>query len=337
MINKKDYSSNNIAVLIPCYDEQKTIVKVIRDFRKELPSANIYVFDNNSTDGSYELAVNAGAIVMKEKCQGKGFVINSMLKKVVADIYVLVDGDDTYPAEKVHDLIAPVLDEKTDMMVGQRISDYSQNAFRPLHYSGNKLVCALINLIFSADLKDPMSGFRVFNRIVALELPVVATGFDVETEMTLQMLYRHLKISEIEIPYRERPQGSHSKLNTFKDGIKVLFKIFSIMRSYKPLTFFGGIGLLSALCSVIVGVFIIRNYILYESYVSVLGAILATALMLFGIISTTIGIILHTINFRLLELSSNSSKMFHYIDHSLRDKKEKPVATRKSSPRRNRD
>jgi len=321
MINKKDYSSNNIAVLIPCYDEQKTIVKVIQDFRKELPGAKIYVFDNNSTDGSYKLAVNAGAIVIKEKRQGKGFVLSSMFKKVVADLYVLVDGDDTYPAEKVHDLIAPVLNEETDMVVGQRISDYSQNAFRPLHYSGNKLVCALINLIFSADLKDPMSGYRVFNRNVALELPIVATGFDIETEITLQMLFRHLMINEIEIPYGERPQGSFSKLNTFKDGVKVLLKIFSILRSYKPFVFFGGVGLILAGCGLIVGIFLIRKYILYEGFINIPQAILATALVLFGIISATIGIILHTMNYRLLELSSNTSKMFHYIDYSLKEKK----------------
>jgi glycosyltransferase involved in cell wall biosynthesis len=321
MKNNNDYSSINIAVLIPCYNEHKTIIKVIRDFRKELPDANIYVFDNNSTDGSYELALNTGAVVIKEKRQGKGFVLISMLNKVVADLYVLVDGDDTYPSEKVHDLITPVLNEETDMMVGQRMSDYSQNAFRPLHYIGNKLVSTLINAIFSSKLNDPMSGYRVFNRAVAIGLPIVATGFDVETEMTLQMLYRHFKITEMEIPYRERPQGSFSKLNTFKDGFQVLFKIFSVMQSYKPLTFFGGIGLLFAICSVIIGAFVIREYILFEYIYSVPKAILATGLMSVGVISASIGIILHTINFRLAELSTNAFKMFQYIDLSLKDKK----------------
>ncbi|MFA5835582.1 MAG: glycosyltransferase family 2 protein [Bellilinea sp.] len=316
MNNARDYSSINIAVLIPCYNEQKTIVKVIQDFRNELPNATIYVFDNNSSDGSFELAVNSNAIVVKEKRQGKGFVLSAMLNKVVADIYVLVDGDDTYPAEKVHDLLAPVLKEETDMLVGQRLSNYSQHAFRPLHYSGNKLVCTLINAIFSSKLKDPMSGYRVFNRAVAIELPIVATGFDVETEMTLQLLYRHFKISEIEIPYRERPLGSFSKLNTIKDGFKVLYKILSIMQSYKPLTFFGGIGLMFFICSILVGAFVIREYLLFKYIYSVPKAILASGLMILGIVSVNIGIILHTINFRLLELSSNAAKLFFRFENS---------------------
>jgi glycosyltransferase involved in cell wall biosynthesis len=298
----KKYSSTNIAVMIPCFNEHETIIKVIKDFKKELPDANIYVFDNNSTDGSYALAKNADAIVIKEKRQGKGFVVSSMLNKVVADIYVMVDGDDTYPSEKVHDLISPVLNEEADMVVGQRMSNYSQNAFRPLHYIGNRLVGAVINAIFSSKLEDPMSGYRVFNRMVVMELPIVATGFDVETEMTLQMLYRHFK------------------LNTFKDGFKVVYKIFSILQSYKPLTFFGGIGLLLSFFGIIIGAFVIREYVLYEYIYSVPKAILASGLGLIGVISATIGIILHTMNFRLLELSSNASRLFHYVDSSLKNK-----------------
>jgi hypothetical protein len=207
-----------------------------------------------------------------------------------------------------------------DMVVGQRMSNYSQNAFRPLHYIGNRLVGAVINAIFSSKLKDPMSGYRVFNRMVVMELPIVATGFDVETEMTLQMLYRHFKITEMEIPYRERPRGSFSKLNTFKDGFKVVYKIFSILQSYKPLTFFGGIGLLLSFFGIIIGAFVIREYVLYEYIYSVPKAILASGLGLIGVISATIGIILHTMNFRLLELSSNASRLFHYVDSSLKNK-----------------
>lgn len=321
MINKKDYSLINIAVLVPCYDEHKTIVKVIQDFRKELPDANIYVFDNNSTDGSYELAVNSGAIVIKEKKQGKGFVVAAMLQKVQADYYIMVDGDDTYLAENAHALLEPLMDESADMVVGQRLSQYGENAFRPLHVFGNKIICKLLNLIFKSNLSDPLSGYRAFTKEVALRLPVVASGFDVETELTLQMLYRHLIIKEIPIPYRARPSGSFSKLSTLKDGFRILLKIFSILRSYKPMTFFGGVGLVLAICGVIVGLFLIRKYILYEGFINIPQAIFATALVLFGIISTTIGIILHTMNFRLLELSSNTTKMFHYIDHSLKKKK----------------
>jgi len=300
--------------LLPCFNESKTIVKVIQDFKNELPGADIFVFDNNSTDGSFELAKNCGAIVIKEKRQGKGFVVNSMFSKVNADIYVMVDADDTYPAEKVHDLIALVLNEEADMMVGQRLTNYSQKAFRPLHYSGNRLVCSLINGIFGSELKDPMSGYRVFNRAVALELPIVATGFDVETEMTLQLLYRHFKISELEILYRDRPQGSYSKLNTFKDGFKVLYKIFSILQAYKPLTFFGGIGLLFWVLALIIGAFVIREYILYQYIYSVPKAIVAAGLGSIGVVSASVGIILHTINFRLLEIFSILTKNAHLIN-----------------------
>jgi glycosyltransferase involved in cell wall biosynthesis len=316
MKNDNDYSSFEIAVMIPCYNENKTIVKVIQDFQRELPDATIIVFDNNSTDGSYDLAVNAGAKVIKEKRQGKGFVISSMFNDVVADIYVLVDGDDTYPAEYVHELIAPVMNGEADMMVGQRLSRYAKNAFRPIHYRGNKLVCNLINMIFSSNLKDPMSGYRAFNRKVVMEIPIVATGFDVETEMTLQMLYRHFKIMEIEIPYRERPKGSYSKLHTFKDGSKVIYKILSILQSYKPLTFFGGIGLFLVLIGILVGLFVIREYVIFTSTFSVLKAILSGGLISIGVLSATVGIILHTLNFRLLELSSNNAKMFALLNSS---------------------
>lgn len=314
MIIKKDYSFVKIAVLLPCFNESKTIVKVIQDFKKQLPNADIYVFDNNSTDGSFELAKNGGAIVLKEKRQGKGFVVNSMFSKVNADIYVMVDADDTYPAEKVHELISPVLNEETDMTVGQRLTSYSDNAFRPFHHTGNRLVCSLINAIFGSNLKDPMSGYRVFNRSVAIELPIVAGGFDVETEMTLQLLYRHFKISEIEVAYRERPQGSFSKLNTFKDGFKVLYKIFSILQAYKPLTFFGGIGLLFWVLGIAIGAFVVREYILFQYIYSVPKAIAAAGLGSIGVVFASIGIILHIINFRLLEIFSILTKNAHLIN-----------------------
>jgi len=316
-----DYSLFEIAVLIPCYNEEATIVKVIEDFRKELPGACIYVLDNNSKDRSSEFALAAGAKVLKEKRQGKGYVLNSILNKIIADIYIMVDGDDTYPADKVHDLIKPIVDEDTDMVVGQRLSNHSKKAFRPLHYSGNKLVCSLINLVFSSKLKDPMSGYRAFNREVAMDLPVVATGFDVETEMTLQLLYRHFKISEIEIEYRERPKGSFSKLRTFSDGAKIIYKIFTILQSYKPLTFYGGIGLVLAFFAMYIGSFVIYEYVKFEYIYSVPKAILATGLILVAAISLAIGIILHSVNFRLLEISSNSQKMHRLIDN-IHQKKE---------------
>lgn len=316
MNNNKDFSSLNIAVLIPCYNEQKTIVKVIQDFRKELPDANIYVFDNNSTDDSYELAVNAGAIVIKEKKQGKGFVVAAMLQKVQADYYIMVDGDDTYSAEYAHALLEPLMDERADMVVGQRLSQYDKDAFRPLHVFGNKVICKLLNLIFNSNLSDPLSGYRAFTEEVALRLPVVASGFDVETELTLQMLYRHLIIKEIPIPYRARPQGSFSKLSTFKDGVRILFKIFSILRSYKPMTFFGSLGILSAFIALGIGFFLIFGE---SNEVNIALSIVCSSLFIIGIFFASIGIILNSLNFRLLEDMSTLEKQIHWIKDENRD------------------
>lgn len=311
-------SMNNyrVAVLIPCYNEHNTIVKVINDFHRELPQAEIIVFDNNCTDGSGDLARKAGAITIREKRQGKGFVVSAMMKKIEADIYVMVDGDDTYPAESVHELIQPILDEEADMVVGHRLENYSQNAFRPLHYTGNKIICKIINLVFSSNLKDPMSGYRVFTNEVADELPIVAYGFDVETEMTLQLLYRKFVIKERSIDYRERPHGSTSKLNTFRDGLKILLKIFSIMRAYKPLTFFGGLGLFFVFIGMIISLSMINSSMIFQDVFVVFKGIGAIVLIVVGIISGTIGIILHTLNFRLLELSSINSKLLYRIQFS---------------------
>lgn len=319
MTKNSNHTHPSIAVLIPCYNEEKTIAKVIKDFHHELPEADIYVYDNNSSDKSAELARENGAVVIKEKRQGKGYVIMSMFNDIVADFYVMVDGDDTYPASSVHDLLAPVLNEEADMVVGQRLTSYSQGAFPPLHFLGNKLVCSLVNSVFATKLKDPMSGYRAFNRIVTMQCPVVATGFDVETEMTLQMLYRHMKITEVEVSYRERPEGSYSKLKTFSDGLKVFYKIFSIIPSYKPLTFFGGISLVLAVIGLIVGSFVIREYLLYQYIYSVPKAVLATGLIIVAGILLAIGIILHVLNFRLLEESSNTQKMFRLLDRKFRE------------------
>lgn len=309
-----------IVILIPCFNEHLTIVKVINDFKEQLPEAEIFVFDNNSTDGSLELAKAAGATVIKEKRQGKGFVVSTMLHEVIADYYVMVDADDTYPAEKVHDLLAPVINIEADMVVGQRLTEFAEGAFRHLHYGGNKLVCSMINLIFSSKLKDPMSGYRAFNRSVAINLPIVATGFDVETEMTLQLLYRHFKIREIEVAYRERPKGSFSKLDTWRDGIRVLYKIFSMVQSYKPLTFFGGIGLILLIIGLIIGGFASSSFTVDQLLPNLTQAILSVGFILVGVLSTMIGLILHNMNFRLLEISSIESRLFHLMDRMRKEK-----------------
>ncbi|MBI9043827.1 MAG: glycosyltransferase, partial [Anaerolineaceae bacterium] len=272
---RMEFNNLDIAVIIPCYNEETTIGKVVSDFKTELPEARIYVFDNNSSDQSAKIASQAGAIVVKEKRQGKGFVIASMFRKIEADFYIMVDGDDTYPADRVHDLLKPLIQEEADMVVGNRLSKFTDDAFRPLHVFGNHIICSLINLVFSSRLKDPLSGFRAFNRDLVKHIPVVASGFDVETEMTLQILYRHYVIHEIEIPYRERPRGSLSKLNTFSDGFVILRKIFSILRAYKPLTFFGGIGLMLSFAGFILGIGPIFEIIVENVVYSVPNAIFA--------------------------------------------------------------
>ncbi len=307
----EEKTTPKIAVLIPCYNEAQTIQKVVADFRQALPNAEVYVFDNNSKDQSSELARSAGAIVIKEKRQGKGFVIASMLRKVKADFFLMVDADDTYPAEYAQALLTPLMEERADMVVGKRLSNYTEKAFRPMHIFGNKLVCGLINLVFKTNLSDPMSGYRSFTKELAQSLPVVAGGFDIETEMTLQLLYRHFIIQEIEIPYRNRPDGSTSKLNTFSDGFKVLLKILNLFRAYKPLSFFGLLALILVIIGGIIGIFPIIEYVQFQYVYSVPKAILASGIMVLAALSFTIGIVLDTINMRIMELNNVLSKQIN--------------------------
>jgi glycosyltransferase involved in cell wall biosynthesis len=309
-MNRKDEKS--FAVLIPCFNEASTIEKVVRDFQRELPDAAIYVFDNNSTDGSGALAEKAGAIVIREKKQGKGFVVAAMLRKVRADYYVMVDADDTYPAEYCHELLQPLYDETADMVVGQRLSNYEVHAFRFLHVFGNKSICRLINSIFHSNLQDPLSGYRAFTRDVALQLPVVASGFDVETELTLQMLYRQFVIREVSVPYRARPKESPSKLNTFKDGLRVLIKIFLILRSYKPLTFFGGLAIICEIFALGMILFVLPEQ-LQAGNNPIFLVTLSSSLFTIGIFLGAIGLIINSLNFRLLEDMNSLSKQIQDI------------------------
>jgi glycosyltransferase involved in cell wall biosynthesis len=294
-----------LAILIPCYNEEITIGKVIDDFRTQLPEAEIYVFDNCCTDRTAEIAGAHGAHVIHEPRKGKGFVIESMLDTVKADFYVLVDGDDTYPAESVHALLVPVRSGKADMAVGARLSLYSNESFRSLHIFGNRLVCNLINKIFHAHLSDIMSGYRAFNRRVIQRIPIVSSGFEVETELTVQMLYYKLKIVEIDVPYRGRPGGSISKLRSLPDGMRVLWKIFSLFRSFKPLTFFGTFGIFVFLLSVLSAIQPVYSYIqsgYREIPHSTLLASLAASFLLLSFGLVFLGLLLHAINWRFKEL-----------------------------------
>ena len=236
----------SVAVLLPCFNEEVTIGKVVRDFKAALPGAAVYVYDNNSTDRTAEIAAAEGAIVRKEPRQGKGNVIRAMFEDIDADVYVMADGDDTYPA-----MVAKVL-EGYDMVIGDRLSStYFQENKRPFHNFGNRLVRGSINGLFGAHVTDIMTGYRAFNFTFVKTYPVLSRGFEVETEMTIHSLNNNLRLYEMPIQYRDRPEGSVSKLDTVGDGIKVMSTIFRMIREYKPLPFFGGLGLIIGIVGIV--------------------------------------------------------------------------------------
>ena len=234
---------DKVAVLIPCYNEAKTVKKVVEDFKKALPEAKIYVYDNNSKDGTDEIARKAGAIVRYETRQGKGNVIRTMFREIDAEVYIMVDGDDTYPAESAKMLVKDVLEENVDMVIGDRLSStYFKENKRPFHNVGNVTVRALINRIYKSDIRDVMTGLRAFSYKFVKTFPVMSKGFELETEMTIHCLDKNLKIKNEIIEYRDRPEGSVSKLNTISDGMKVIKTIFGFYKNYKPLNFFSVIA-----------------------------------------------------------------------------------------------
>ena len=242
---------DRIAVLIPCYNEEKTIGKVDCDFRKQLPDAVIYVYNNNSTDRSVEIAREAGAVVREETVQGKGNVIRRMFREVDADCYIMTDGDDTYPAEYAREMADLVLGKKADMVVGDRLSaTYFTENKRPFHNFGNVLVRKSINMLFRNQIKDIMTGYRAFSYEFVKTFPVLSKGFEIETEMTIHAVDKNMQIRSVVIDYRDRPEGSESKLSTYSDGFRVLLTILRLYRTYHPFRFFGWIALALALVSV---------------------------------------------------------------------------------------
>lgn len=285
-----------IAVLIPCYNEETTIEKVIQDFKRELPSAKIYVYNNNSKDRSYELAKKAGAIVRNEYRQGKGNVVRSMFEQIDADIYLLVDGDDTYPAESANKLIEAIRNG-ADMAVGDRLSNgtYVKENKRRFHNLGNLLVKNTINFLFQTKLQDIMSGYRAYNKKFVKNFPILTKKFEIETEMTLHALDKNYIIKEIPIDYRDRPQGSTSKLNTIHDGIKVVKTIVAMFKDYKPLKFFLTIALILFILGLVIGIPVIIEFTKTRYVSKVPSAILATGLIMVATIVAQCGIILHTI------------------------------------------
>jgi len=252
---RKDWKMDKIAVLIPCYNEEKTIAKVVSDAKAALPEAVIYVYDNNSTDRTVELALQAGAVVRHEYMQGKGNVIRRMFREIDAQCYIMVDGDDTYPMEFAPEMVDKVLNHNADMVVGDRLSStYFEENKRPFHNMGNSVVRASINHLFGCKIMDIMTGYRAFSYGFVKTFPVLSKGFEIETEMTIHAVYNGMQIENVIVEYRDRPEGSESKLNTYSDGMKVLKTIFRLYRDYKPLGFF---SLLSLVLVVIAALFFI--------------------------------------------------------------------------------
>lgn len=286
-----------VAVLIPCYNEEVTIEKVVTDFKKELPDADIYVYDNNSQDRTVEIARNAGAIVRSENRQGKGNVVRTMFREIDADIYIMVDVDDTYPAEFVHQLIEPIKNNEADMTTGDRLSNgtYQQEIKKNFHEFGNHLVRSSINLLFNNKLKDIMTGYRAFNKMFVKNMPIMSSNFELETEMTLFALDKKYRIKEIPIVFRERPDGSESKINTFSDGFKVIKTIIKMFKDHKPLRFFSIIFMVLFLLGLIVGIPVIVEFCKTGYITKMPSAILATGIITLAVIAEQCGLILHTI------------------------------------------
>ena len=252
---------SKIAVLIPCYNESKTIEKVVKDYKRALPEADIYVYDNNSTDGTDEIAKKAGAIVRYESKQGKGNVIRTMFREIEADCYLMIDGDDTYPAENAREMCDYVLNENVDMVIGDRLSStYFTENKRPFHNFGNRIVRWSINKIFKSKINDIMTGYRAFSYEFVKSYPVLSKGFETETEMTIHAIDKNFTLKEIPVQYRDRPEGSVSKLNTYKDGVKVIKTIATLFKEYKPGLFFNLISLLIFIIATILVIPVLIEY-----------------------------------------------------------------------------
>ena len=287
----------SVAVLVPCYNEAVTIGKVVDDFRRCLPDADIYVYDNNSSDGTADIAREHGAIVRHEPRQGKGHVVRQMLRDIDADYYVMVDGDDTYPAEAAGSLIEPLISGEADMCVGDRLSNgtYGKENDRAFHGFGNDLVRVLIKWIYGFKFSDVMTGYRSFNRVFALTMSVLSPGFEIETELSIHAVDKGWKIAEVPIEYRDRPEGSESKLSTFSDGMKVLRMIMSLFKDYRPMALFSWVTLFFVVLGLIVGLPVIGEFATTGLVPRLPSALLAVGLVSTGLLSLACGLVLDTV------------------------------------------
>lgn len=302
---------HKIAIIIPCLNEEKTIGKVIADFHNELPDATVYVYDNGSKDSTIQQAESAGAVVKREPHKGKGNVVRRMFEDVEADIYIMVDGDDTYPANEVHDLLEPVKSGMADMVVGDRLAHANSESLTALHRFGNRFFLMMLSMLFGSKFKDILSGYRVMNRNFVKNIPLLAEEFEVETEMTIQALERHYIVEEKPIHYRARPDGSESKVSTFKDGFKILLSIFWILRDYRPMTFFSAIAGIILLVGGALGSIVIKEFILTGAVLRMPTALLSIGLVLISVFVFSTGFLISTINRRFNELDTLLRKRKH--------------------------
>ena len=317
-----------IAILIPCYNEAKTIAKVVSDYRQAIPEAEIYVYDNNSTDRTDEIAREAGATIRYEHRQGKGNVIRTMFREIDADCYLMIDGDDTYPAENAREMIDRVLSHGADMVIGDRLSStYFTENKRPFHNAGNVLVRKLVNWFFKGNVTDIMTGYRAFSRTFVKSFPIMSKGFEIETEMTIHALDKNLSLSSVPVGYRDRPAGSESKLSTFSDGFKVLKTIGKLIKDYRPLPFFGIISLILLVVSLVLFIPILHEF-------NVTGAVLRfPTLMISGFIAVAafvilgVGLVLDTQGKKTrqtFEIQMNILEGIHSLSTSIEEMKNRP-------------
>ena len=287
---------SKIAVLIPCYNESKTIAKVVKDYKEALPEADIYVYDNNSTDNTDEIAKKAGAIVRYESKQGKGNVIRTMFREIDADCYLMIDGDDTYPSENARQMCNYVLENGVDMVIGDRLSStYFEENKRPFHNLGNRMVRGLINKIFKSNIRDIMTGYRAFSYNFVKTFPILSKGFEIETEMTIHAIDKNFTLKEIPVQYRDRPAGSVSKLNTYKDGARVIKTIAILFEEYKPALFFNTIAACIFIISLILAIPVFIEYFKTGLVPRFPTLIVAGIMLVISLLLSVSGIILQVI------------------------------------------
>jgi glycosyltransferase involved in cell wall biosynthesis len=303
-------AARRIAVLVPCYNEEVAIGQVVAAFNRALPDAAVHVYDNNSTDGTYKAAKRAGAIVGREMLQGKGHVVRRMFADVDADIYVLVDGDATYDAPSAPAMIERLVEENLDMVVGCRVDRREEVAYRRGHRSGNRLLTGFINKTFGGKFSDILSGYRVFSRRFVKSFPGLSAGFEIETELTVHALELGMPVAEVDTPYFARPEGSESKLNTWRDGFRILWTILKLWRTERPLLFFGAVGLFEAIVAVILAEPVVATYLRTGTVPRLPTAVLATGLMVLAVIAWASGLMLDTVTRGRREM-----KRLSYLEH----------------------